>query len=103
MAVWVQWEGPNLEVRAGDAGSDLFEESLLNSDELRRLDHIQDLLDLSQEHHLQTHTLICETLFIKLLHTHRCTETQTHTHTGWSLTSFWVQVLGQYLSSPRMI
>lgn len=43
-----------LEVRAGDAGGDLFEERLLDADELRRLDHVQDLLDLSEEHHLET-------------------------------------------------
>lgn len=48
-------------MRAGDAGCDLFEERLLHPDELRRLDYIQDLLDLSQEHHLKTHA-----------HTHRC-------------------------------
>ena len=47
--------GVYLEVRAGDAGCDLFEERLLHSDELRWLDYIQDLLDLSQEHHLKTH------------------------------------------------
>lgn len=45
-----------LEVRAGDAGCDLLEERLLHPDELRRLDHIQDLLDLPQEHHLNTQT-----------------------------------------------
>lgn len=45
----------HLEVRAGDAGSYLFEERLLNPDELRRLYHIQDLLDLPEEHHLNGH------------------------------------------------
>lgn len=48
--------GVYLEVRAGDAGRDLFEERLLDPDELRRLDHIQDLLNLPQEHHLNTQT-----------------------------------------------
>lgn len=46
----------NLEVRAGDAGCDLFEERLLDPHKLRWLDHIQDLLDLPQKHHLNTHT-----------------------------------------------
>lgn len=46
--------GVYLEVRAGDTGCDLFEERLLDPDELRRLDHIQDLLNLPQEHHLDT-------------------------------------------------
>lgn len=44
-----------LEMRAGDTGCDLFEERLLDADELRRFDHIQDLLNLPQEHHLKTH------------------------------------------------
>lgn len=44
----------DLEVRAGDTGCDLFEERLLHPDELRRLDHVQDLLDLPEEHHLDT-------------------------------------------------
>lgn len=43
-----------LEVRAGDASGDLFEERLLDADELRWLDYVQDLLDLSEEHHLET-------------------------------------------------
>lgn len=43
-----------LEMRAGDTSRDLFEERLLDADELRRLDHIQDLLNLPQEHHLKT-------------------------------------------------
>lgn len=43
-----------LEVRAGDASGNLFEQRLLDADELRRLDHVQDLLDLSKEHHLKT-------------------------------------------------
>lgn len=43
-----------LEVRAGDASGDLLEERLLDANELRRLDHVQDLLDLSEEHHLET-------------------------------------------------
>lgn len=47
--------GVHLEVRAGDTGCDLFEEWLLDPDELRRLDHVQDLLDFPQEHHLDAH------------------------------------------------
>lgn len=46
--------GVYLEVRAGDTGRDLFEERLLDPDELRRLDHVQDLFNLPQEHHLNT-------------------------------------------------
>lgn len=46
--------GVYLEVRAGDTGCDLFEERLLHPDELRWFDHIQDLLNLPQEHHLIT-------------------------------------------------
>lgn len=41
-------------MRAGDASGDLFEERLLDTDELRGFDHVQDLLDLSEEHHLET-------------------------------------------------
>lgn len=51
----VGW-GCYLEVRAGDAGCNLFEEGLLDPDELGGLDHIQDLLDLPQEHHLNSKT-----------------------------------------------
>lgn len=50
-----------LEVRAGDTGCDLFEERLLDPDELRWLDHVQDLLNLPQEHHLNTHIFIANT------------------------------------------
>lgn len=45
-----------LEVRAGDTGCDLLEERLLDPDELGRLDHVQDLLDLAQKHHLDAKT-----------------------------------------------
>lgn len=46
------WSGADLEMRAGDTGCDLFEERLLDPDELRGFNHVQDLLDLPQEHHL---------------------------------------------------
>ena len=39
-------------MRAGDALGDLLEERLLNLDELSGLDHVENLLDLAQEHHL---------------------------------------------------
>lgn len=42
-----------LEVRAGDASGDLFKKWLLDANKLRRLDHVQDLLYLSEEHHLE--------------------------------------------------
>lgn len=42
----------HLKVRARDARCDLFEERFLNPNELRRLNDIQDLLYLPQEHHL---------------------------------------------------
>lgn len=58
--------GVYLEVRAGDAGCDLFEERLLHPDELRRLDHIQDLFNLPQEHHLNTHTHTPTHTFLEL-------------------------------------
>ena len=45
-------------MRAGDALGDLLEERLLNLDELSGLDHVQDLLDLTQEHHLQKCNMI---------------------------------------------
>lgn len=45
----------DLEVRAGHASGDLFEERLLDLDELRGLDHVQDLLQLPEEHHLHGH------------------------------------------------
>jgi hypothetical protein len=48
--------GPDLEVWAGDAGSDLLEERLLDPDELGGFDHVQDLFDLPQEHDLHTGT-----------------------------------------------
>ena len=44
--------GGYLEMWTRDAFSDLLEEGLLNLDELGRLNHVQDLLDLAQEHHL---------------------------------------------------
>lgn len=46
----------HLEVRAGDAGCDLLEERLLDPDELGRLDHVQDLLDLAEKHYLNAKT-----------------------------------------------
>lgn len=42
---------PYLEVGAGDTLGQLPEERLHDLDELRRLDHVQDLLQLVQEHH----------------------------------------------------
>ena len=47
-------------MRAGDALGDLLEERLLNLDELSGLDHVKDLLDLTQEHHLQNRTWILQ-------------------------------------------
>jgi len=44
----------DLKVRTRNAFGDLFEERVLDLDELRRLDHVQDLFDLSEEHHLQS-------------------------------------------------
>lgn len=58
--------GVYLEVRAGDTGSDLLEERLLDPDELRRLNHIQDLLNLPKEHHLYTNAHI----FFSTRHSH---------------------------------
>lgn len=43
----------HLEVRAGNAASYLSEERLLHLDKLPRLNHIQYLLKLIQEHHLR--------------------------------------------------
>lgn len=48
--------GFHLEVWARDAGGDLLEERLLDPDELGRLDHVQDLLDLAQKHDLEATT-----------------------------------------------
>lgn len=45
-------QGSDLKVGAGDAVGDLFKKWLLHTDELRWLDHIQYLLNLPQEHHL---------------------------------------------------
>ena len=42
-----------LKVWTGDALGDLLEERLLDLDELSGLDHVEDLLDLTQEHHLK--------------------------------------------------
>lgn len=97
-----------LEMRAGDTGCDLFEERLLDADELRRLDHIQDLLNLSQEHHLKTHQ---NTRFVSSpeyghmtnIKKKKCLKRQRDIRALFCLTSFCVQVFGQYLSSPLMI
>ena len=43
---------PDLEVWAGDALGDLFEQRLLDLHKLSRLDDVEDFFDLSQEHHL---------------------------------------------------
>ena len=40
-------------MRTRDAFSDLFEERVLDLDKLSRLDHVEYLLDLPEEHHLQ--------------------------------------------------
>lgn len=45
-----------LEVRAGDTGCDLLEKRLLDPDKLGWLDHVQDLLDLAEKHHLDVKT-----------------------------------------------
>ena len=42
-----------LEMRTRDTFSNLFEERLLDLDELGGLDHVQNLLDLAQKHHLK--------------------------------------------------
>ncbi len=42
-----------LKVWTGHAFGYLLEELLLDLDELRGLDHVQNLLDLAQEHHLK--------------------------------------------------
>ena len=48
----------NLKVRAGDTLGNLFEKRFLNFDKLGGLDHIQNLLNLAQKHHLpETHVL----------------------------------------------
>ncbi len=58
-AVWEECssveEEADLEMRAGDAGSNLFEQRLLHTDKLRWFNHVQNLLDLPQEHHLGSH------------------------------------------------
>ena len=41
-----------LEVRAGDTFGNLFEQRFLDLDKLSWLNHVQNLLDLAQEHHL---------------------------------------------------
>lgn len=41
-----------LKVRTRDAPGDLPEQRFLDLDKLGRLDHVQDLLDLAEEHHL---------------------------------------------------
>lgn len=46
----------DLEVWAGDTSGDLFEEGLLDLDKLRRLDDVQDFLQLTQKHHLRGNT-----------------------------------------------
>ena len=48
----------DLKVRAGDTLGNLFEKRFLNFDKLGGLDHIQNLLNLAQKHHLaETHVL----------------------------------------------
>lgn len=93
-----------LEMGAGDTASHLLEEGLLDLHKLGGLDDIKDLFHLPQEHHLgrgqggsshspQVHTLMpsgrwalpITVRVVRALHT-----------------SFWVQVLGQYLRSPRI-
>jgi hypothetical protein len=46
----------DLKVRTRDAFGNLFEERVLDLDELCGLNHVQDLLDLPEEHHLQPGT-----------------------------------------------
>ena len=48
-------------MRAGDALGDLLEERLLDLDELSGLDHVEDLLDLTEEHHLKFQLTFFET------------------------------------------
>ena len=43
----------DLKVWTGDTLCDLLEQSLLDLDELRGFDHVEDLLYLAQEHHLK--------------------------------------------------
>ena len=43
-------------MRTRDAFGNLFEERVLDLDELCGLNHVQDLLDLPEEHHLQPGT-----------------------------------------------
>lgn len=100
-------------MRAGDTGRDLFEERLLDPDELGRLDHVQDLFDLPQEHHLSTKTKqeTCATFSLLARDAAVPEVTQARGAVGESvchvtagfLTSFCVQVFGQYFSSPLMI
>ena len=48
----------DLKVRAGDTLGNLFEKRFLNFDKLGGLDHIQNLLNLAQKHHLaETHAM----------------------------------------------
>ena len=46
-----------LEMRTRDTFSNLLEERLLDLDELGGLDHVQNLLDLAQKHHLNNSQL----------------------------------------------
>lgn len=55
---------------AGDAVSDLLEERFLNLQKLGGLNHIQDLLYLSQEHHLRGGDRVTEAGFDSLKFAH---------------------------------
>lgn len=65
-----------LEVWAGHTFSKLSEERLLDFDELRRLNDVQDLLQLVQEHHL----LWTVSLWPELQETHDHLKIRQHTH-----------------------
>lgn len=64
-----------LEVWAGHTFSELSEERLLDFDELRRLNDVQDLLQLVQEHHL----LRTVSLWPELQETHYHLKRRRHT------------------------
>ena len=91
----------HLKVWTGDTLGNLLEQWFLDFDELRRLDHIQNLLDLTQEHHLvrkiRIHT-VNQYLFCK----HNYTDKFKYKQKQLMLTStsFCEHVLGQNFSSP---
>ena len=56
--VWLLWQQivpSNLEVWAGYTSCELLEQRLHDLSKLVRLDHIRDLLQFIQEHHLSKH------------------------------------------------